>query len=301
MYPKLVVGDLHVHERSPYLRKKELQVLLRKLRIIRSKKHCSSLLVVGDLLDRNAVLPVPTILELGNFFKLFEEVQLIVGNHDTPLKKVNGKTLLDIFTMVGAHIINEVTVIENDLFIPYYAPWDVEDKQKYYHVFMHKDIVELNRFNDEDFAMSLGKLPRAGMLFNGHLHGHTLVDLPNRPVCKLCQLGAPYPTSWSDSWEDNRYAFVIQRNGSYERIPLNITIDDTADPAGEVFALSRSRSTHKDNSEADMPTITMEDFVQDSVSFQKCLEMISADRITKKLVRGVIDRATTAAVDPMQF
>lgn len=301
MYPKLMVGDCHIHERHGKKRIEELRILLRKLRIIYMKKKCKSFLSVGDLLDRNAALSVPTIIMLGEFFRSVDSVELLVGNHDTPVKHAGGKTMLDLFKLVGAEVIDTPTVKRNNLYLPYYAPWDGDTTKRYDNVFMHKDIEELNPYFDPSWAMSLKEMPNAGYIWNGHLHKHQIADIPHRSVCKLHQLGAPYPTSWGDSYEHNRFVYVLYANGEFDQIPLNITVDAGVDPSiAAEYAITRTRDIHEKALE-DTPNISMDEFRKDTITVEDCLKLIDTDKRVKKIAKGVINNAAASNVKAQEL
>lgn len=291
MYPKLLVSDIHAHERPPRTRLDELDILIRKLRIIFIKKKCKSMAVLGDLFDKNAPVSIQQLLKLGGLFKIPKRVDLLVGNHDTPIKG-SGFSLLDIFGLGGANIISTPTVINQCLFLPYYTQDIPPGPFKF--AFMHKDIKELNPYFDADWAISLDELPEAPVVFNGHLHrnGEVTHDKLKR---KLIQIGSPYPTSWSDEYQDNRYVYVIYENGTYERIALNITADEDAPDAGE-YARVRTKQEKKQAEAID--AVALLDKVRgEIVSVDKCLEMVDTDPSVKRIAKGVISRVEAAEID----
>jgi len=186
MFPTLIVSDVHAHERPPRTRVEELKWLVRKLRVLLVKNKCKSMIFLGDLFDKNAPVSIQHLLLIGELLKIPDEVFMIVGNHDTPIKG-SGYSLLDIFGLGGAQIISKSTVVGNSLFLPYYASDVPVGEFKF--AFMHKDIRNLNPFPDEDWAITLDDLPNAKLIFNGHLHRNGEIEAPGK---KLIQVGAPY-------------------------------------------------------------------------------------------------------------
>lgn len=291
MYPKLLVSDIHAHERPPRTRIDELELLIRKLRIVMIKKKCKSMVVLGDLFDKNAPVSIQHLLRLGELFKIPKRVDLIVGNHDTPIKG-SGFSLLDIFGLGVANVISKPTVINQCLFLPYYTRDIPPGPFKF--AFMHKDIKELNPYFDADWAITLDELPDAPITFNGHLHKNGEIT-HSKPRKKLIQLGSPYPTTWSDAYQDNRYVYVVYANGTYERIALNITADEGAPDANE-YARVRTREEKK-QAEAIDATAILDKVRGEIISVDKCLDMIDTDPIIKKIAKGVISNVEAAEID----
>ena len=296
MFPALIVSDVHAHERPPRTRIEELQWLVRKLRIMLIKNKCKSLIFLGDLFDKNAPVSIQHLLLIGELLKIPQQVIMIVGNHDTPIKG-SGYSLLDIFGLGGAQIISTPTVIEKCLFLPYYAELST-CPEPFKFAFMHKDILELNPFPDKDWAISLDQLPDAPLIFNGHLHKNGEVVSPDKAK-KLIQVGAPYPTTWSDTYSDNRFVYLLQRNGEYERLELNITADEGA-PDYSKFVRVRTRE-EKLKEESVQATAVLDTIRGEIISIDACVEMIEAPKAVKNIVRGVVAHVEDTEVEGIKL
>ena len=133
LYPALVTADLHIHGRGNKGRLAEADALCSKIADIYRQQAAvgaplRSLVLAGDILDRGGALPVPMILRLAETFRMFEQVWVIVGNHDTPMRST-AITQLDIFSLCGARIVKEPMVVGSALMLPYYSevPKDIPD------------------------------------------------------------------------------------------------------------------------------------------------------------------------------
>lgn len=221
-YPRMVVADVHVHERNNKARIREVMALLERMVEVKKQYGVRSLIVCGDLFDKSNPLSVSTIVNLARHFMLYERAVIIVGNHDTPVRATTNISMLDIFSMVGVRILNDVTTIGSDIFFPYYADMpEIDARQKFDCVYMHKDIRELNKYVDEDYCISLDDVPRCKVAFNGHLHGYVQKQTRNTDV--FIQCGAPFPTSWSDADDTNNFVWIQTSPDSYGAVPTNIT------------------------------------------------------------------------------
>jgi len=289
MFPLLVITDTHLHERLPRTRIEEFNILMRKLRVIAVKSQCKSLVVLGDLYDRNTMVSIQQIMAIAAIFKMFSSIYLIVGNHDTPIKGYD-YSLLDIFKLAGVNVISKPTVVDDCLFLPYYSKdWGAG---QYRMAFMHKDIVELNPYSDKEWALSLDGMPDAPLLFNGHLHKNAEIAKEDK---KLIQVGSPYPCTWSDEYQNNRFAYVVNADGSYVRHELNITADSDA-PDATSFAMTRTRSEKKEATYKDI-ALVIEDIKNNTMRVDECLDMVSTEPLTKRIIRSVVRNADSAELD----
>ena len=237
-YPRIISGDWHAHERNGRKRMREVSVLLDKVAAIRDTYYAKTLIVTGDLFDRNSPLAVDSIVLLAQFFKTFERTAIVVGNHDTPVRTAS-RTMLDIFKLAGIEIISDTTVCGNDLFVPYYSSMSQYAQTTFEHVYMHKDIAELNGYVDAEFGIPLTDIPLCTACFNGHLHAASTREL-NRGGTYV-QLGAPYPTSWSDVAQKNNYVWVATRPNEFGTVATMVTGDETDDAAKD-YAFVRSKN-----------------------------------------------------------
>lgn len=291
MFPAIVISDTHLHERVPRRRIEEAELLMRKLRVISVKRRVKTLIVMGDLYDRNTLVSIKLIMQLAAFFQLFDKVILIVGNHDTPIKGYEF-SLLDIFKLAGATVISKETVIDGCLFLPYFAkPSPAEAPYKM--VFMHKDIADLNPYSDAEWALRLDEMPPSNLLFNGHLHRNAEITKDGR---KLIQVGSPYPCTWSDEYQLNRFAYIVRDDCSYEQVPLNITADAGAEDAGE-YALTRERTEKREAQSAESIGAVIDDIKQNTLRIDECLNVVSADERVKRIIRSVVRNAEDPELD----
>lgn len=291
MFPAIVISDTHLHERMPRMRIAEAEVLLRKLKILSVKRKCKTLIILGDLYDRNTLVSIKLIMQLAGFFQAFDKVVLIVGNHDTPIKGYEF-SLLDIFKLAGATVISRETVIDGCLFLPYFAKPSPAD-EPYRMVFMHKDIVELNPYADVEWALKLDEMPNSNLLFNGHLHKNAEITKGEK---RLVQVGSPYPCTWSDEYQHNRYAYIVRETGVYERIELNITADAGAEDAGN-YAFTRERTEKREAQSPASITAVIEDIKQNTLRIDECLNVVSVDERVKRLIRSVVRNADSPELD----
>ena len=74
MFPAIVITDPHLHERMPRLRVEEFDILMRKLRIISVKRRIETLIIMGDLYDRNTLVSIREIMRIASFFSIFKQV-----------------------------------------------------------------------------------------------------------------------------------------------------------------------------------------------------------------------------------
>lgn len=287
MLPAIVFGDTHVHERDGKSRSAEFNAFSEKVRAIQQRTKATTLIGVGDLYDRNTSPSVGQILEIAALFRSFKEVILIVGNHDTPVRG-SGYSLCDIFKLMGVRVVSSATVIEDCLFLPYFST-EYEDRQ-YRYVFMHKDIVELNAYCDKEFGLQYSTLPRAQVLFNGHLHRHQIVDTVRG---RLIQVGAPYPTDWGNAYEHNRFVYLLS-NGKIERAVLNITADEGAEDATQ-YSFVRKRDA-KAAVEREHAVAGIEAARAESMSLEECLSLVTAEPRVKTIIRGVVRNVGAARV-----
>ena len=282
MFPAIVISDTHLHERMPRMRIEEAAVLMRKLKILSVKRKCETLIILGDLYDRNTLVSIKFIMQLASFFMCFKKVILIVGNHDTPIKGYEF-SLLDIFKLAGVTVVSKETVIDGCLFLPYFSkPTPAEEA--YRMVFMHKDIVELNPYADVEWGLHLDAMPNSKLLFNGHLHKNAEIT---KGDCRLVQVGSPYPCTWSDDYQYNRFAYIVRETGVYERVELNITADVTAEDAGD-YSFTRERTEKREAQNSASIGAVIEDIKQNTLRIDECLNVVSADERVKRIIKSVV-------------
>lgn len=242
LYPALVTADLHIHGRGNKGRLAEADALCSKIADIYRQQAAvgaplRSLVLAGDILDRGGALPVPMILRLAETFRMFEQVWVIVGNHDTPMRST-AITQLDIFSLCGARIVKEPMVVGSALMLPYYSevPKDIPDTVR--NVFAHKDVRELNGYFDKEWAVSLMDFPMQATVFNGHLHACQLTR--HSPHSVYVQMGSPYPCTWSDPYTSNQWLWIV-REDSYAPTEALCITGDAGNADSALYAFTRSR------------------------------------------------------------
>lgn len=280
-YPRLVVADVHVHERNNKSRIREVQVLLEKLEEARAKYNVKSLVICGDLFDNNSPLSVSTIVMLAKAFRAFERCVIIVGNHDTPVRSTSRISMLEIFSIVGIEVIHDTQIIGSDLFVPYFASLPEVNHGRYDCVYLHKDIKELNGYCDETYGISLNEVPACQMAFNGHLHGYRKTGGTKCPV--FIQCGAPYPTSWSDKDVLNNFVWLQNSPTEYYGIPTNILADATNEKAMD-FKFLREREQKSED--VIIPSIEVQE--EDAVEIHAAIELVEADASVKKIINSIV-------------
>ena len=127
----LIIGDLHLKEKLGYSefvsdgRLKEKNNILDF--IVKASKGCDRVIFLGDQLNgRNN--PSVVIKEFVSFIeRIKSEVVILAGNHE---KKGDGKSALDFMKEIKGkkwHIVtNEIKVIDNDVFCPYFFRGELE-------------------------------------------------------------------------------------------------------------------------------------------------------------------------------
>ena len=219
----LITSDIHVTETS-YYRLKATKILINKLSVLGKKLNIDSLVVCGDLFHTSRPCSIDTILMFGKLFKQFENVFLIVGNHDTFERGTTKTSLLDIFSLLNNVTIVYDTFVFRDkyLFVSYYSNFNSTIASGYKFIFSHKDVFEFNRFCDEDFGISVKDYPPNSIVFNGHIHSPQIKEYENG--LKYIQTGSPYPISINDS-NQNRFCYLLNissENINFKAIELNI-------------------------------------------------------------------------------
>jgi len=248
MYPALVSGDWHIHGRGNRGRLAEAEALCSRIEDTQqveseAGKPLKSLVIAGDLLDRGSVIPVPIILRLAQVFRLFEQVWIIVGNHDCPLRSTT-VTQLDIFKLCGAEIVKEPLVAGSALFLPYYTAMPESVPASVRNVFAHKDVREYNSYADDEWAVSVVDFPPEATVFNGHLHAANVTR--HSPLGQYVQLGSPYPCTWSDAYQKNQWMWIVQEDSYAATAPLMIT-GDAEQADSPLYMFLRSRSAKEDD------------------------------------------------------
>ena len=248
-YPALVSGDWHIHGRGNRTRLSEAETLfarIEEMQVARAGKGEAyrSLVIAGDLLDRGGALPVATILQMAQLFRKFEQVWIVVGNHDCPVRST-AVTQLDIFSLCGAYIVKTPTVSGSALFLPYYTKMPASVPKSVRNVFAHKDVKEFNSYFDEEWAVSVVDFPPEATVFNGHLHAANITQ--HSPQARYVQLGAPYPCTWSDDYQRNQWAWTVEEDSFSATEALLVTGDEgQADTALYQHARVRQEKPEQD-------------------------------------------------------
>ena len=293
-YPIMVLSDLHAHERHGRQRVQELKALFSICGGLVASLDLPvrpTLVVTGDMYDRNAPLSVDTTLLFADFFKLFGSVFIIVGNHDTPIRSTL-TALPDIYKMMGVHIIKQTTQIEDCLFVPYFDSLVPAQMGNYRYVFAHKDIKELNQYCDPEYGVSITDFPPARAVFNGHLHSNGAYTHGSGV---FIQVGAPYPTSWADKYDLNRYTYMVYPE-SHQAYYTLVTADAGAEDADR-YAFQRSRSDKAAAGEAETEHEVILQGLQalrdDDLTVDAAMRLLGngVDRRTANITKGILRHA----------
>lgn len=295
-YPRMVVSDLHAHERRSMSRMREVEALLAKLEAARTAYNVKTLIITGDMFDRNSPVSIRSIVTIGNALRKFDECVIIVGNHDTPVRNPGSTSVVDIFCLMGIHVVSKTTVIGTDVFVPYYDVMP-EVGHAYSDIYMHKDIQELNGYFDADFAITLADVPQCGRCFNGHLHCAQMYTLPNGGT--YIQAGSPYPTSWSDKADLNNSAYLLPDATQLSTLTLNITGDKTDTAYDNNFVFVRERSV--DTADAAVDGLAdISELHKREVSIEQVLSMLDYPAQVNNVIKSVVSYET-AKVDSSRF
>lgn len=318
-YPAIVTGDWHIHSRLGQNRQKELAELSSIIKDMQSKHPVPSLVICGDLLDRNAAIQVTDILQLADVFGTFECVVLLMGNHDTPVRGTS-LTQLDVFSLIPqVHIVNTFSVgkcvynenvnsrkIEEAVcYLPYYTATEkvrelcgkTASSDRFNAVFAHRDIFELNSYADKDFAQSMTDFPPTLFVFNGHLHCAAVhaVRLMSKDAAVdagYYQLGSPYPTSWSDDCDKNQWMWVYNGTSVTPTRSLCITVDADKDYA-DTAKFKRTRETSEKSAAVSVDNIKniMADIDETDITLDRALYGLEISVPAKRIIRSVVGRA----------
>ena len=296
LYPRMVVSDLHAHERRSMSRMREVEALLAKLEAARTAYNVKTLIITGDMFDRNSPVSIRSIVTIGNALRKFDECVIIVGNHDTPVRNPGSTSVIDIFCLMGLHVISKTTVVGTDVFVPYYDVMP-DTGIAYSDIYMHKDIQELNGYFDADFAITLPDVPQCTRCFNGHLHCAQMYTLPNGGT--YIQAGSPYPTSWSDRAELNNSAYLLKDARDFSALELNITGDKTGTSHDAKFDFVRERSV--DTSDAATDSLAdISELHKRAVSIEQVLSMLDYPVPVNNVIKSMVSNET-AKVDSSRF
>lgn len=226
-YPRVIISDLHAHERTGKSRPAELTCLTAKIKEINLSLKAETLIICGDLFDNNSPISYSLLNKLCDLFALFKRTILVMGNHDTPYRSASFSNMTKVLGRVsGVTCITKVTKIGDSVFCPYYDTTilmqDTESfsSTKERHIYAHKDILELNKFADTENAISIKDIPACTFFINGHLHRSACMSLPNGG--QYVQLGAPYATSYSDDVKDNNFVHIAHSVLKVTRVATNV-------------------------------------------------------------------------------
>ncbi len=200
----IIIGDLHLHSRDR-LRQKEFHALVEFLKKI-SEFSKDRLIILGDLFDKSNALSWSDFLSLVSFITKWKEVLIVVGNHDCFFKSHEPCEQLKILLSLP----NVAT------FSSYFSFWHYYRSQPEGNssiLLAHKDIKELNRFYDEEYAVSMKAFSSYKVVFLGHLHLF-------KKVGNVLVVGPPYPVSFADQTEG---AVVVLEDNKVNVLKPNIT------------------------------------------------------------------------------
>lgn len=298
-FPVLVVSDPHVHERRGRNRIAEVKAMVAKTVALLDAKGLrgeASLVVTGDMYDRNTPVSIETTLLLADWFRAFKRVYLLVGNHDTPIRSTT-LAMPEIFKMMGVAVIKQTTPVGDCLFVPYFDSVVPAQMGSYRYIFAHKDIKELNGYCDAEYGVSMTDFPPARAVFNGHLHANAAYQHGDGV---FVQVGSPYPTTWSDDYRLNRFCYLLQPE-SFEAFYLNITADADA-PDAEQFMFTRQRKEAGATDEEEQEVLAgLQGLREDDMSIESALSLCDGiDPMVIKLIRSVISRAPQT-IDPLRL
>lgn len=290
-FPLVITGDWHIHGRGNRRRLEELAVLQKYFSDI--SLGYGTLVVCGDILDRNAPLNITTILLLADIFKHFTNVYIVLGNHDTPTRSVK-TTQLDLFTLLpNVTVVKEPLCMDSKyLFLPYYA--DVPAMSPTVElVFAHRDIFELNGYADQDFAIPLKYFdsPVMRYVFNGHLHNCGVQQLPSGHGYYI-QLGAPWPCTWADVANKNNFVWIMTQE---QETPQYLATNITGDAGTHGMAFTRSRDITEETEYSTAEVINALDDIRDNaLSIPDALAAVGTPKVISQIVVSVLNKVSNS-------
>jgi len=182
------------------------------------EQGCETCIFLGDWHHHRASVNVSTlnytVSNIGFLSQAFENVYMIMGNHDLfyrEKREIHSLPFGDMFPNV--HIVNDNTFIQDDVAI---IPWLVEDEWKSLkkiearYVFGHFELpyFKMNAMVEMPDHGGLKAVDLAGpeYVFSGHFHKRQNKE-------NIYYLGSPFPHNYADAWDDERGMMILEWGG----------------------------------------------------------------------------------------
>ncbi len=217
----IVLGDLHIHDRSDTVRKRQLECIKK---IINEEKP-EEVIQLGDFFDKRSPSPEAVLAakDLIDFMvSKCDKIAILRGNHDSSTKSDNEVTVLSVFDNDKVVIINKILRTNNAVFIPHYEDEEVIINELSQiptrsWVFSHIGYRScLNSLGDEDFQIPFTSFKNPTILGHIHKHNQTGTDCGNGDVTVM---GTPYTVSYTEHGKRNVYGMII--DGALEIRDIN--------------------------------------------------------------------------------
>ncbi len=207
-------SDIHigVHQASSMWHTISLNYA-RWLRDVLKERGIKDIVIPGDVLDDRNEIAVTTLHYLPQFFRIFEEFNIIivVGNHDCYYSKrsdVHSLETLDEWPNIT--VIDSLTTVTLHEKVISFCPWHtpIEDIPQSDIIFGHFDIQSFKMAGykvNEHGVRSADLLNKASLIVTGHYH---LTQDRVYKNGKILYLGSPYQLNWGEA-ETPKGVYII--------------------------------------------------------------------------------------------
>jgi len=208
------------------------------------QNNCETCIFLGDWHHHRSSVNVSTlnytVSNIGFLSKAFENVYMIMGNHDLFYReKREIHSLPFVNQWNNVHIINDKTLIKDDVAI---VPWLVENEWRQMrkldtrYVFGHFELpyFKMNAMVDmpDHGGIKAEDLAGPEYVFSGHFH-------KRQNKGNIWYLGSPFPHNFADTWDDERGMMILEWGGKpqfidwpdmpkYRTIKLSTLLEDPA-------------------------------------------------------------------------
>ena len=165
-----------------------------------SKNGIHNLIILGDFFDTRKSLSLKVIdialQAMDQLTEIFDNIYLIVGNHDTFFKARLHPTSVSIFKKYSnVHIIDEPTTIDNILLLPWIFDTEILKSTECNVCMGHFDVngIEMNAsgYTPLFCKLNISDFSRFNKVLSGHYHVPSLTG-------NIKYLGAPYQTTFNE-------------------------------------------------------------------------------------------------------
>lgn len=180
--------------------------------------NCETCIFLGDWHHHRSGVNVSTlnytVSNIGFLSEAFENVYMIMGNHDLFYREKREIHSLPFANQWdNVHIINDETFVKDDVAI---IPWLVEDewktvkKLKSRYVFGHFELpyFKMNAMVEmpDHGGLKATDLEGPEYVFSGHFH-------KRQNKGNIWYLGSPFPHNYADAWDDERGMMILEWGG----------------------------------------------------------------------------------------